>query len=75
MIDEDGNVQTVCDQPVFGIIKDLAVLPWNEKFRARRPPQVCWLFVKLTVFLVYISAVSIVEFLTKKDEARSINLR
>ncbi|KAL5060463.1 hypothetical protein RYX36_032067 [Vicia faba] len=39
VIDEDGNVQTVCDQPVFGIIKDLAVLPWNEKFRARRPPQ------------------------------------
>ncbi|KAI5401196.1 hypothetical protein KIW84_065881 [Lathyrus oleraceus] len=37
VIDEDGNVQTVCDQPIFGIIKDLAVLPWNEKFRARRP--------------------------------------
>jgi splicing factor 3B subunit 3 len=40
VIDEDGNVQTVCDQPVFGIIKDLAVLPWNDKFHARRP-QVC----------------------------------
>jgi hypothetical protein len=40
VIDEDGNVQTVCDQPVFGIIKDLAVLPWNDKFRACRP-QVC----------------------------------
>ncbi|KAI5400535.1 hypothetical protein KIW84_065426 [Lathyrus oleraceus] len=37
VIDEDGNVQTVCDQPIFGIVKDLAVLPWNEKFRARRP--------------------------------------
>lgn len=37
VIDEDGNVQTVCDQPVFGIIKDLAVLPWNDKFRACRP--------------------------------------
>ncbi|KAK2418647.1 Cleavage and polyadenylation specificity factor (CPSF) A subunit protein [Trifolium repens] len=37
VIDEDGNVQTVCDQPVFGIIKDLAVLPWNDKFHARRP--------------------------------------
>lgn len=49
MIDEDGNVQTVCDQPVFGIIKDLAVLPWNEKFRARRP-QVCWPLVKLIDF-------------------------
>jgi len=40
VIDEEGNVQTVCDQPVFGIIKDLAVLPWNDKFRARQP-QVC----------------------------------
>ncbi|XP_027188726.1 uncharacterized protein [Cicer arietinum] len=37
VIDEDGNVQSVCDQPVFGTIKDLAVLPWNEKFCARDP--------------------------------------
>ncbi|TKY61857.1 splicing factor 3B subunit 3 [Spatholobus suberectus] len=36
-VDEDGNVQSVCDQPVFGTIKDLAILPWNEKFRARDP--------------------------------------
>ncbi|XP_027351494.1 pre-mRNA-splicing factor prp12 isoform X1 [Abrus precatorius] len=37
VIDEDGNVQSVCDQPVFGTIKDLAVLPWNENFRSRDP--------------------------------------
>ncbi|KAK7284728.1 hypothetical protein RJT34_19480 [Clitoria ternatea] len=37
VIGEDGNVQSVCDQPVFGTIKDLAVLPWNDKFRARDP--------------------------------------
>lgn len=40
VIEDDGNVQSVCDQPVFGTIKDLAILPWNEKFRAR-DPQVC----------------------------------
>lgn len=34
IIDEDGIVQSICEQPVFGIIKDIAVLPWNEKFRA-----------------------------------------
>nr|KYP71626.1 hypothetical protein KK1_010894 [Cajanus cajan] len=37
VIDEDGNVRSVCDQPVFGTIKDLAILPWNDKFRARDP--------------------------------------
>ncbi|KAK7244699.1 hypothetical protein RIF29_39525 [Crotalaria pallida] len=37
VIGVDGNVQSVCDQPVFGIIKDLAILPWNDKFRARDP--------------------------------------
>ncbi|WVZ07723.1 hypothetical protein V8G54_021069 [Vigna mungo] len=37
VIEDDGNVQSVCDQPVFGTIKDLAILPWNEKFRARDP--------------------------------------
>jgi hypothetical protein len=48
VIDEDGNVQTVCDQPVFGIIKDLAVLPWNDKFRACRP-QVCVMAISFWV--------------------------
>lgn len=37
IIDEDGIVQSICEQPVFGIIKDIAVLPWNEKFRAGSP--------------------------------------
>ncbi|KAK2985367.1 hypothetical protein RJ640_029324 [Escallonia rubra] len=37
IIDEDGTVQSICEQPVFGTIKDLAVLPWNERFYARGP--------------------------------------
>ncbi|CAN4118631.1 unnamed protein product [Withania somnifera] len=37
IIDEDGVVQSICEQPVFGIIKDIAVLPWNEKFRVGSP--------------------------------------
>ncbi|XP_052176753.1 uncharacterized protein LOC127791056 isoform X2 [Diospyros lotus] len=37
IIDEDGFVQSICEQPVFGTIKDLAVLPWNERFQARSP--------------------------------------
>ncbi|KAL4370550.1 DNA damage-binding protein 1 [Arachis hypogaea] len=37
VIGEDGIVQSVCDQPVFGIIKDLAILPWNAKFQMRDP--------------------------------------
>lgn len=37
IFDEDGNVQSVSEQPVFGTIKDLAVLPWNESFCARSP--------------------------------------
>uniref|UniRef100_A0A5B7BX94 Putative pre-mRNA-splicing factor prp12 isoform X4 n=1 Tax=Davidia involucrata TaxID=16924 RepID=A0A5B7BX94_DAVIN len=37
IIDEDGIVQSICEQAVFGTIKDLAILPWNEKFYARSP--------------------------------------
>lgn len=37
IIDEDGVVQSICEQPVFGTIKDLAILPWNERFHARSP--------------------------------------
>ncbi|KAM7505591.1 hypothetical protein LguiB_004495 [Lonicera macranthoides] len=37
IIDDDGVVQSICEQPVFGTIKDLAVLPWNERFHARSP--------------------------------------
>ncbi|XP_068642896.1 uncharacterized protein [Aristolochia californica] len=33
-VDEDGIVQSVCEQAVFGTIKDLAVLHWNDKFIA-----------------------------------------
>ena len=42
IIGEDGIAQSVCEQPVFGTIKDIAILPWNEKFNARNP-QVCYL--------------------------------
>ncbi|KAF7804184.1 splicing factor 3B subunit 3 isoform X1 [Senna tora] len=37
IIGEDGIVQSICDQPVFGTIKDLAILPWNGNFHARDP--------------------------------------
>ncbi|GAV86134.1 CPSF_A domain-containing protein/MMS1_N domain-containing protein, partial [Cephalotus follicularis] len=37
IIGEDGVVQSVCEQVVFGTIRDLAIIPWNEKFRARNP--------------------------------------
>lgn len=36
-IGEDGIVQSVCEQTVFGMIRDLAVLPWNETFHAQNP--------------------------------------
>ncbi|KAM3690289.1 hypothetical protein ACB098_09G113200 [Castanea mollissima] len=39
IIAEDGIVQSVCEQPVFGTIKDIAILPWNEKFGAAQSPQ------------------------------------
>ncbi|XP_030927735.1 splicing factor 3B subunit 3 isoform X1 [Quercus lobata] len=39
IIAEDGIVQSVCEQPVFGTIKDIAILPWNEKFNAAQSPQ------------------------------------
>ncbi|CAI9101020.1 OLC1v1038241C2 [Oldenlandia corymbosa var. corymbosa] len=37
IIDEDGTMQSVCEQPVFGTIKDMAILPWNDRFQARSP--------------------------------------
>ncbi|CAA0812680.1 Cleavage and polyadenylation specificity factor (CPSF) A subunit protein [Striga hermonthica] len=37
IIDEDGIVQSISEQPVFGTIKDLAVLPWNEKYQVQSP--------------------------------------
>lgn len=45
IIAEDGIVQSVCEQPVFGTIKDIAILPWNEKFDAAQSPQVCCLIL------------------------------
>ncbi|XP_059668567.1 uncharacterized protein LOC132313688 isoform X2 [Cornus florida] len=37
IIDEDGIAQSICEQAVFGTIKDLAILPWNEKFHKWSP--------------------------------------
>ncbi|PSS13770.1 DNA damage-binding protein [Actinidia chinensis var. chinensis] len=37
IVDDDGITQSICEQPVFGTIKDLAIIPWNEKFHARSP--------------------------------------
>lgn len=30
---EDGVVQSICEQSVFGTIMDLQVLPWNQQYR------------------------------------------
>ncbi|KZV37906.1 pre-mRNA-splicing factor prp12-like, partial [Dorcoceras hygrometricum] len=35
ILDEDGAVQSITEQPVFGTIKDIAVLPWNERFQVQ----------------------------------------
>lgn len=40
VVGEDGIAQSVSEQPVFGTIKDLAILPWKDKFCPRNP-QVC----------------------------------
>lgn len=46
IIDNDGIVQSISEQPVFGIIKDLAVLPWNKRFQAQSPKvYLCYLFL------------------------------
>ncbi|XP_010257605.1 PREDICTED: splicing factor 3B subunit 3 [Nelumbo nucifera] len=37
IIGEDGVVQSVSEQTVFGTIKDLAVVRWNEKFHTPNP--------------------------------------
>ncbi|KAH7280408.1 hypothetical protein KP509_37G065800 [Ceratopteris richardii] len=37
VLSEDGVVQSVCEQPVFGKIKDMKVLPWNEQLRCFQP--------------------------------------
>lgn len=37
VVSEDGIVQSVCEQPLFGTIKDLRVLPWNESRRSPLP--------------------------------------
>lgn len=37
MIDDYGVLQSICEQAVFGTIKDLAILPWNKRFHSAGP--------------------------------------
>lgn len=37
VVGEDGIAQSVSEQPVFGTIKDLAILPWKDRFCPRNP--------------------------------------
>ncbi|KAI7736980.1 hypothetical protein M8C21_005393 [Ambrosia artemisiifolia] len=37
MVDDQGVLQSICDQPIFGTIKDIAILPWNNRFRRAIP--------------------------------------
>ncbi|XP_073525723.1 uncharacterized protein [Phyllobates terribilis] len=36
VLGEDGIIQSVCDQTVFGTIKDVAILPYNGKLHGER---------------------------------------
>ncbi|KAM0978103.1 hypothetical protein ACFX2I_014035 [Malus domestica] len=40
IIGEDGIVQSIFEQPVFGTIKDISILPWNDKFCTQNPQMV-----------------------------------
>uniref|UniRef100_A0A7N0UVI7 DNA damage-binding protein 1 n=1 Tax=Kalanchoe fedtschenkoi TaxID=63787 RepID=A0A7N0UVI7_KALFE len=35
VIGQDGDLQSVCEQPVFGIIKDISILHCNERFHGK----------------------------------------
>lgn len=37
VIDDYGVLQSICEQPVFGTIKDIAILPWNKRFHRASP--------------------------------------
>jgi hypothetical protein len=37
IIGEDGIVQATKEKPLFGTIKEIAVVPWNGKFHERSP--------------------------------------
>lgn len=39
---EDGIVQSVCEQTVFGTIKDIAILPYNGKLHANNSQVMFW---------------------------------
>lgn len=52
IIDDDGVVQSVCEQPLFGIIKDIAVLRWNGN-RHQQSLQVWFLVVLIVRHVLY----------------------
>ncbi|KAI3805512.1 hypothetical protein L1987_27955 [Smallanthus sonchifolius] len=37
MVDDYGVLQSIFDQPIFGTIKDIAILPCNKRFRRAIP--------------------------------------
>lgn len=43
-ISEDGVLQTVFEQTVFGIIKDIAVLRWNDRYQQFIPQVLTFIF-------------------------------
>lgn len=54
---EDGIVQSVCEQPVFGTVKDLRVLPWNESRRSPIPQVFATLNVHLFALIFFLISV------------------
>ncbi|KAK8954298.1 DNA damage-binding protein 1b [Platanthera zijinensis] len=40
VISDDGVVRSICEQPVFGIIKDLAIVGWTGKSRQSWPQMI-----------------------------------
>ncbi|KAL2923936.1 hypothetical protein RDABS01_015427, partial [Bienertia sinuspersici] len=67
-IGEDGVVQSICEQPVFGVIKDLAILPWNKNFRPHNSQVFHDFRPHVTVLKDYISYSGKLSFLTFSNE-------
>ena len=69
VIGEDGIATSVCEQSVFGTIKDLAILPWNEKFCVPNPQFYTKIYNEsivgyiLLIFICYSEVISCFIFL------------
>lgn len=61
-ISEDGVLQTVFEQTVFGIIKDIAVLRWNDQYQ-QFIPQVLFYFFNIFLFWILMSSMKIIVLL------------